>query len=35
MWHGAKNSDARKTVERFRQLDRKDREAVVKFINAV
>ena len=35
MWHGAKNSDARFTVEKFRQLDRKDREAIVKFINAV
>ena len=35
MWHGAKDSDARFTVEKFRKLNRKDREAVVKFINAV
>ena len=35
MWHGCPNSDARWTVEKFRQLSKKDRDAVVKFINAI
>lgn len=39
MWHGCLReggqSDARWTVERFRQLSKADRDAVVKFINAI
>ena len=35
MWHGAPNSDARFAVERFRQLTKAERDAVVKFINAI
>ena len=35
MWHGAANSDARKSVEKFRQLNKEDRDAVVKFINSI
>ena len=35
MWHGSAQSDARWTVEKFRQLSKADRDAVVKFINAI
>jgi hypothetical protein len=35
MWLGSKNSDARWTVENFRKLSKSDRDAVVKFINAI
>lgn len=35
MWHGSPQSDARWTVEKFRQLSKSDRNAVVKFINAI
>lgn len=35
MWHGAAQSDARWTVEKFRQLSKADRDAVVKFIDAI
>lgn len=35
MWHGAPQSDARWTVEKFRKLSKADRDAVVKFINAI
>jgi len=35
MWHGAHNSDARKSVERYRTLSKSDREAITKFINAI
>lgn len=35
MWHGNAKSDARRSVEKFRELDKKDREAVVKFIDAI
>ena len=35
MWHGAAESDARKTVENFRKLSKKERDAVVKFIDAI
>ena len=35
MWHGAPQSDARWTVEKFRELNKADRDAVVKFINAI
>ena len=35
MWHGAATSDARWTVEKFRALDKADRDAVVKFIEAI
>lgn len=35
MWHGHARSDARRTVEEFRKLSKSDREAVVKFIEAI
>ena len=35
MWHGNPQSDARRSVEKFRALDKKDRDAVVKFIDAI
>lgn len=35
MWHGCPGSDARWTVENFRKLSKSDRDAVVKFINAI
>jgi CxxC motif-containing protein (DUF1111 family) len=35
MWHGSATSDARKSVENFRALSKTQRDAVVKFINAV
>lgn len=35
MWHGSKESDARASVEQFRQLDKADRDAIVKFIDAI
>jgi CxxC motif-containing protein (DUF1111 family) len=35
MWHGAKESDARWTVEKFRALSKEDRDAVVEFIEAI
>ena len=35
MWHGASDSDARRSVEAFRQLDKSERDAIVAFINAI
>lgn len=35
MWHGNKKSDARASVEKFRKLSKADRDAVVKFIDAI
>lgn len=35
MWHGSAQSDARWTVEKFRQLSKADRDAIVKFIDAI
>lgn len=35
MWHGSQASDARQSVEKFRQLNKKERDAVVKFINSI
>ena len=35
MWHGSSQSDARWTVEKFRNLSKEERDAVVKFINAI
>ena len=35
MWHGAAQSDARRSVESFRALPKADRDAIVKFINAI
>lgn len=35
MWHGAADSDARWTVEKFRKLSKSDRDAVVKFIESI
>ena len=35
MWHGSAQSDARFSVEKFRQLSKADRNAIVKFIDAI
>ena len=35
MWHGSAESDARKSVEKFRQLTKEEREAIVAFIDAI
>ena len=35
MWHGDARSDARKTVENFRCLTKEERDAVIKFIDAI
>lgn len=35
MWHGSSQSDARKSVEKFRNLNKSDRDAIVKFIEAI
>ena len=35
MWHGSSQSDARWTVEKFRNLSKEDRDAIVQFINAI
>ncbi len=35
MWHGNAKSDARKSVERFRQLSKADRAAMVTFIESI
>lgn len=35
MWHGDAQSDARKSTEKFRQLNKADRDAVVEFIESI
>ena len=35
MWHGNKKSDARMTVEKFRNLSKEERDAIVKFIDSI
>lgn len=35
MWHGAAQSDARYSVEKFRELSKEERDAVVKFIDSI
>lgn len=35
MWHGSRQSDARQSVENFRKLSKADRDAVIKFIDAI
>lgn len=35
MWHGSAQSDARRTIEKFRQLSKADRDAVVEFIESI
>ncbi len=35
MWHGSKESDARWTVEQFRSLSKEERDAIVKFCEAI
>lgn len=35
MWHGSQESDARETVEKFRTLSKEERDAVIKFIDAI
>lgn len=35
MWHGSAQSDARKSIEKYRQLDKEERDAINKFIDAI
>lgn len=35
MWHGSAQSDARYSIEEFRKLDKEERDAIVKFIDAI
>ena len=35
MWHGSAQSDARRSIEQFRALSKNDRDAIVKFIDAI
>jgi len=35
MWHGNKKSDARLSVEKFRELSKADRDAIVEFLDAI
>ncbi|MDR2679261.1 MAG: hypothetical protein LBC47_00465, partial [Tannerella sp.] len=35
MWHGDTNSDARRSVEKFRNLSKAERDAIVEFIEAI
>ncbi len=35
MWHGNAESDARYTVEKFRNLKKEERDAIVKFLDAI
>ena len=35
MWHGSSESDARYSVEKFRNLSKAERDALVKFIDAI
>ena len=35
MWHGDAQSDARRSVEKFRVLSKDDRDAIVRFINSI
>ena len=35
MWHGSAESDARYSVENFRELSKADRDAVIAFIDAI
>ena len=35
MWHGSAESDARESIEKFRTLEKEDRDAIVKFIDAI
>ncbi len=35
MWHGNEKSDARYTVENFRNLTKAERDAVIKFIDSI
>ncbi len=35
MWHGSAESDARQSLVKFRELSKSDRDAVIKFIDAI
>jgi CxxC motif-containing protein (DUF1111 family) len=36
MWHGfSAKSDARYTIEKFRNLSKSDRDAIVKFLDSI
>ncbi len=35
MWHGSAESDARESLVKFRELSKSDRDAIVKFIDAI
>lgn len=35
MWHGSAKSDARRSVEKYRNLSKSDRDAIIKFLEAI
>ena len=35
MWHGCQGSDARRSTEKFRQLSKEDRDAIIKFVDSI
>ena len=35
MWHGSAESDARQSVEQFRQLSKEERDAIIRFVDAI
>ena len=35
MWHGNAQSDARRSIDRFRKLNKSDRDAIVRFIESI
>ena len=35
MWHGNAKSDARRSIEKFRQLSKEERDAVIKFVDSI
>jgi CxxC motif-containing protein (DUF1111 family) len=35
MWHGAAESDARRSIEKYRELSKEERDAIVKFLEAI
>ncbi len=35
MWHGNKHSDARKSIEEFRKLNKEERDAIIEFLDAI
>ena len=35
MWHGNIKSDARASIEKFRELSKEERDAIVKFVDSI